>query len=182
MRGSRNGFSLIELIFAIIVIGIAFSAVPSILETSNRSVEGTMQSRGFFHGLSLMQIIRNKYWDENNANDFAGAGLYYVLQTGEAGLGCAANNGKSRAGHYGGINRRQCDRLDAPSPLGDFGPAADTGNYNDIDDFNADPQPLLENSFQPQITVNYTDYVGNLNGTGDTLILSGNPAGGPRSI
>lgn len=128
----KKAFTLIELIVMIVVIGIAFMTLPIILMITTAAIENTVESRGFYHGVAKTKAILSKPWDENNVDDFATSGIYYVLNTDEDSGGLVCENNKNRSGHYAGQNRRMCEASYASSIQLD-GEAV--GFYDDIDDF-----------------------------------------------
>jgi len=145
---------MVEMIIAITIIGIAFLSVPVILRITSDSIELAMESRGFYHGLAKMQIVRNMAWDEANVDDLATSDLYYVLETLESpnltGMELSCNAFSQRPGHYsvGG---------QASALLGQ-----DSGDFDDIDDFDkqVDTNP---NGYRVDVNVSYTDYIGGNN-------------------
>jgi prepilin-type N-terminal cleavage/methylation domain-containing protein len=159
--GSRRGFTLIELILAMIVMGIAFATLPAILGVSSRSVENVSDVRGLYHGIAKMEVVRGKPWDEVNTNDFNQSGIYYVLNTQECNVAltlCCLNN-KSRFGHYQGLDRRMCENGMA-TPSANF---LAEGDFDDIDDFNNDGDRNIE-GYDINTTVRYINYPGGVNG------------------
>ena len=152
--GKRPGFSLIELTAAIIVIGVAFLAVPAVLQQSGRSVDLALNARGLYHGLAMMEVVRNKPWDEANVGDMESAGLYYVLTTDEsiATPSLACSDDKNRSGHYPAINRRQCEAAFA-SAIGQ-----ETALFDDMDDY--DGYSDIPEGYEVNVSVRYVTYPG----------------------
>lgn len=137
----HSAFSLIELIFTIVILGITFMTLPLILSMTNESIATTLQSRAYYHGLAKMQIVTDKPWDENNTADFVNTGgIYYVVETqSDTGTLLECDGDNMRAGHYAGLNRRMCNR---DSGVASVTLGVDTGeaspNFDDIDDFDGD--------------------------------------------
>lgn len=155
---------MIELIFTIVIIGIAFMTLPLILNTTNDSIEAVQESRGYYHALAKMQIITDKPWDENNTADFKNTGgIYYVLKTQEdSGSILECNSNDMRPGHYEGQNRRMCTRDFAfATPLANLGKDGETNSsYDDIDDFDGDSDDLTD-GFDLNASVTYVNYNAN---------------------
>ena len=162
--GSRHGFTLIELILMVIVMGIAFATLPTILGVSSRSVEHVADIRAVYHGIAKAQVILSKPWDEVNTDDFGQSGIYYVLRTDESdmpGDALFCDNNKTRQGHYPGLNRRMCESGAATSAalLGS------EGDFDDIDDFQNDVDVNIE-GYDVVTRVRYIAYPGGVNGGG----------------
>lgn len=154
----KTAFTMVEMIIAITIIGIAFLSVPVILRITSQSIELAMESRGFYHGLAKMQIVRNMPWDEENVDDLTTADLYYVLETGQdtgTELECDDVN-RTRPGHYPGFNRRKCDQDGVTtSTIG-----TDGNDYDDIDDFHNRGADTHPNGYSVDVNVSYVDYKG----------------------
>lgn len=145
----KNAFSLIELIFSIVVIGIALLSIPAIMSVINRSAEATVQTKGYYHALAQMGVIISKPWDENNTDDWDEANVVYILQTGDEGLEIC-----SRSSIYAEEYRRQCDKNNGNASL-TLG--LEGTSYNDLDDFNGNTDNDNIEGFRLQIAVTYED-------------------------
>jgi len=153
----KRAFTIIELILMVVVMGIAFSTLPAILGISAKSLENIVDIRGFYHGAAKMKTAISKPWDQSNVDDYDTSGIYYALRTVESDTSAEAlycDNDKNRSGHYPGLNRRMCEAADA-SAIGNDGEAA--GNYNDIDDFDADNDSLGD-GYDIDTAVQYITY------------------------
>lgn len=151
----RRGFTLLEMIVMIVVLGIAFATLPMILGVSAATVASVADVRGMYHGAAKMQIVLNKPWDEGNVDDFDTGGIYYVLRTGESdapGERLYCDNDKNRSGHYPGLDRRMCESADA-SGIGREG-----GSYDDIDDFADAPSDSVGDGYTVSADVVYVGY------------------------
>ncbi|MGP1449825.1 MAG: prepilin-type N-terminal cleavage/methylation domain-containing protein [Wolinella sp.] len=81
---SCRGFTLIEMVFAIIIVGFSILSIPLIIQHSSNNLKQSSEVKGFYHALALMQIVRVKPWDTNNIGDMKLANIYYVLDTDES--------------------------------------------------------------------------------------------------
>lgn len=112
---SRKSFTLIELVFSIVVVGIAIMSIPVIIRNSNSNVIQSQNVLGYYNALTLMDTIKSKPWDTNNINDFEKAGIYYILYTGDANQDCYLDTTSGNTTNYikKGIGtsdrRRICD-------------------------------------------------------------------------
>lgn len=177
MKRIRYGFSIIELIMTIVVIGIAFIGVPLILENSAKTAAWVERSKGVYHGLSKVQIIRSKFWDEGNENDFINNGIYYVLKTAESNaigetLYCSYDT--NRSGHYSGDGRRKCSGATATAS-GNFGETGDllegvgTEEWDDIDDYHEEDDSSVDGKYDIATKVKYITYSEGINSSNITL-------------
>lgn len=108
---------MIELVFAIVIIGITILTIPLFIEQTHAHLQRTDDSKGYYHALALMQIARIKPWDSANINDFEASNLYYVLDTTEAGYECNDDDRdgfRKRPGMVATSHKER--RLCAPSP------------------------------------------------------------------
>lgn len=68
----KRGFSIIELVFAIVVIGLTASVLPRLIEQSQRSNESAIKQEMVYNAVAMAHRINNAYWDSafyrNNAN------------------------------------------------------------------------------------------------------------------
>ena len=115
---------MIELIIAIVIMGIALLAIPMINNEAVRSGESAMLQESVAAGASQIQLILSKHWDEGNANPALGASI----------LTTTSGNFNT----YGGLNPASRTTLNtngvavaASNALG-----AEGGDSDDIDDFN----------------------------------------------
>ncbi|MBE0492107.1 MAG: hypothetical protein IBX44_07630 [Sulfurospirillum sp.] len=131
---SRTGSSLIELIIAIVVMGIAIMSLPLVLSQSQNSNALALQQEAILATKTKLGYLLSYDWDANSYD--ANASLARVLDT--TGLGGADNafdvnvtTDIRRAGHVNADKRRR---------LWDVGhskraPLNESAGLNDIDDF-----------------------------------------------
>jgi prepilin-type N-terminal cleavage/methylation domain-containing protein len=60
---TKNGFSMIELVIAIVVIAISVISLPMMVTQANKSDEDAMNQDVFFHCMIIMNDIGSRYWD-----------------------------------------------------------------------------------------------------------------------
>lgn len=161
---------MIELIATIIVIGIAFMTVPVILDLNSKSLSAIHESKGTYHALARMQLVLDKYWDEQSYQESEverNTRYYRVLRTGldetqaDNNLSCSQHEGNARIGHYPSgedtLYLRRCaeSTYTASTALGQENGAND---FNDIDDFDGDSETGIDGRFTLSTTVQYYDY------------------------
>jgi len=65
----RNAFTMIELIFAIVVIGVTVLTVPLMIETNNKATEGNLAQEAIFLVSSVLSTTTTFVWDDNSIVD-----------------------------------------------------------------------------------------------------------------
>jgi len=68
LKNTKNSFSLIELIFTIVIIALIFTTIPKIIYSSNKTFEYTLKQDVIFNMMSKMVDVTIQEWDENNTN------------------------------------------------------------------------------------------------------------------
>lgn len=116
----KPAFTLVELIFSIVIIAIVFTVVPKLLFVTTKTMELSIKEDGLFSGIALMGNIVRLPWDENT-----------MLSQGKI-LDTAANTCDDyRIGGFTGS--RNCLNSNASAtPKASFG---SSGSYGDVDDY-----------------------------------------------
>lgn len=108
----KAGFSFIELVFSIVIIGLVILSIPLIVRQSNANIMESQNVLGYYNALTLMETIKNKPWDTNNVSDFEKSGEYYILNTDTTKFNCEKvkdTNIFSKPGLGNADRRRMCD-------------------------------------------------------------------------
>lgn len=144
---------MIELVFAIVIIGITILTIPLFIEQTHDHLQRTDDSKGYYHALALMQIARIKPWDSANINDFEASNLYYVLDTTEAGYECNhdADGFRKRPGMVATHHKER--RLCAPSPKSAEAIAGDSLTSLNFASYNE----TVEDKYDLSIKAEYVD-------------------------
>ncbi|WP_456485407.1 type II secretion system protein [Hydrogenimonas sp.] len=150
----RSGFSFIELLVSIVIIGIVFMSVPLMLTESGRSYAFSVQQEGIMAGVTGLVNILGYQWDEAETNQTLNGGFAKVCDVtdGAAELnrtistfGILTNR---RIGHFKGEYRRKffdytyysttpSPGITFATPPSELGAETDDGGTeDDIDDFN----------------------------------------------
>ena len=127
----KRGIAMIELIFAIVIIGIVLLSSPMLIQQSINSSFVAMQQEAIAATASQIATLLSKPWDEQDASNVANAAPILTLSNGEA---------SPLRGLMGqdSLNTRRISRLAdatiAPSVMGiDSGEVQAT--FDDIDDY-----------------------------------------------
>jgi len=64
----KKSFSLIELIFTIVIIAFVFTVIPKVMYSTNQTFKFTLKEDGIFSMMSKIMDVDTKEWDENNTD------------------------------------------------------------------------------------------------------------------
>ncbi|MDH4944563.1 type II secretion system protein [Sulfurimonas sp. C5] len=96
----KPAFTMIELIFAIVVMSIAIVSLPVMTQTADKNTEASIVQEAIFASETILNESMAYYWDENSQFDESISGdLSRVINT----SGCIASTPNKRIGH---VNRR----------------------------------------------------------------------------
>ncbi|RUM67144.1 MAG: hypothetical protein DSZ06_01895 [Sulfurospirillum sp.] len=62
----KKGIALIELIFAIVVIGITLMAVPNLIATTTKASRNAVTQESISSAVSHISMVMSEFWDENS--------------------------------------------------------------------------------------------------------------------
>lgn len=125
VRGlKRHAFTLIELIFAIIVMSIVVMSLPIMMQTTSKAIEDNIVQEAIFAASAELMGATTFYWDLNSTTDFNLSNLSRVI---DINGDCENNNSSTRhrlrPGHIDQPFHRRCldstdnTRADANSTL-----------------------------------------------------------------
>jgi len=173
----KSAFSLLEVVFAIIIMGITMVTLPVMMSSNDKGIDTTLIQEAIFGASAELNQVLSYRWDENSINetvDPKALGLSGVVQTSYS--DCDTNTSSPtyglRPGHITQPKHRKC-LLNFPttSTLG-----SDAGDLDDIDDVSTSAKSLFINysadvdgykqDFQSSVSVSY-DTMGGLVGTHD---------------
>lgn len=141
----RKGLTLIELIFTVVIIALVFTVIPKIVFALKKSDNFVIRQDAIMNGFSMMKMISNLPWDENNTDSAD------ILHVGTKGNFECNSTTHYRVGSF--IGGRSCEDNLTASVIGL------EGDYDDIDDFDGN---LTKASFGKRIyeintTVSYIE-------------------------
>lgn len=166
----KRAFTLIELIFTIVIMAGIFAVIPKILSATSRSDTFVLKQDALLSAYSLTSLASHLAWDENNTDSLS------ILATTDNIIECNTTTQK-RKGGFLGHNSRTCKDILSASAIG-----ADSGEtsylvYDDIDDFNSSDPIDVNNSlgqtvYEINTSVAYLDdNIISVNGTHMDIIL-----------
>ncbi|MFK5937768.1 MAG: prepilin-type N-terminal cleavage/methylation domain-containing protein [Sulfurimonas sp.] len=100
---ARSAFTLIELIFAIVVIAISVVSLPMMLQVNAKGMEGNLVQEAIFASVAELTATSTAVWDVNSLSDFNDTSeLSRIVDTGD----CAKNDLPSSINtRLGNVNR-----------------------------------------------------------------------------
>ena len=163
---------MIELIFAMVIIGIVLLSAPMLIQQSSQSNAVALQQEAIAAVASHTSILLTKYWDEVDANISASSVAPILMTTGgNAIFGFNTNN--SRAGINDNIMGRrtlvQTGSMNIPTVLTASNIGSDGGDFDDVDDYHNSSLGLALYSATQNTNASVGDYV-DLNLTMTTMV------------
>jgi len=139
----KKAIALIELIFAIVVIGITLIVVPNLIKTATKASSQAVTQEAVSNAVSHMNLILSSFWDEQSTNPKYSNPILYV-KNGDTQLNEATDTNGNLIGRRIGspktTSRRFAtdingNKLKATEPI-NFGLDNNETEPDDIDDFN----------------------------------------------
>ena len=133
----RPAIAMIELIFAIVIMGIVMMSAPMLISTSTSSTYVSLQQEGINEAASRIHMIMGYAWDENNTQDnYTPSILHTTSATDDLqSVGTTARRIgiPSKGGRSYKLTDSAGSELNASTLLG-----SDGGDSNDMDDYIGD--------------------------------------------
>lgn len=158
---SRKAIAMLELIFAIVIIGITLLSVPNLIYQASESGYTTIQQESIAAAASDLSLILSREWDENGTSD-----EYHtpILTTTSATSTLSTRPGAQSRSFFTGIG--------GPFPANAIGSDTDDLDFDDIDDGDGVPGQLhLIDGTQDLIDIDITistdvDYIADATNAG----------------
>jgi len=154
----KKSFSLIELIFTIVIIGLIFTTIPKIIYSTNESFKFTLKEDGIFNMMAKVMDISFREWDEQDTNS------YDILLTGNSNvLECDSSSYPAIrvGGFYSGYAySRICQSGLTTSDIGKDTGESKEEDFDDVDDYNGTESNATKNGntrYILYITDGYSD-------------------------
>jgi len=119
----RRAFTLIELIFSMVIIAIAFSVLPKILQLAVKSSTTSLKEEAMYNAVAYVGLIKSTAWDENNTE----VDDILLVINGNSAYDCNTTTGYRTGGMKGS---RNCFHEQNASIIG-----SDDNDRDDMDDF-----------------------------------------------
>ena len=144
----RKAFTLIELIFAIIIMGITVVSVPVLMSSNTKGFDATIIQEAIFAASAELNQVLSYRWDENSIDkniDPNESGLANVIETGD----CSTTT-RLRPGHIQQPLHRRCIDNNTTTPTLEAYFGLDNNETNatadDIDDINQNSKEMFIDS------------------------------------
>jgi prepilin-type N-terminal cleavage/methylation domain-containing protein len=170
LNTATPAFTMIELIFAIVIIGITALTLPTILLNNNRSVEQNLEQEAVFVSATKMAQILTYAWDDQSRDPAFGLLVAKAdvldVTTGDLDFNRSGSGTDFRRGHFQqALHRRMTPHLTPRVVTDDTALGAEAGDRDDIDDFNglseitiaSGTQRGYKNTYTLNMTVGYVD-------------------------
>lgn len=142
----RSAFTLIELIFAIVIIAISVVSIPIMTNAIGKGVENNLIQEGIFGASAKINQILSYRWDENSIDesvDVNATGLAKVIDRN----GTSCNGDRLKPGHIFEALHRKCLDNNATRVSITFGSDGESvAEYDDVDDFTSNTGDLFTGS------------------------------------
>ena len=146
----RPAVAMIELIFAMVIIGITLMSAPTIISVSTKSSNVAMQQEAIAAASSQISLVMTRHWDESDSNATTGYGILQVTSQGDRNM---TNFTHSRRYNVNAAFRQA-------TLVGAFTSDTDSASHDDIDDFNGEKTTLqLYASEDASFTNNEGEYI-----------------------
>ncbi len=131
---NRLAFTLIEVLFAIVIMGITMVSVPVIMSSNAKGFDATIIQEAIFAASAELNQVLALSWDENSIENNNTTASRVINTAGD----CDAF--KLRPGHINQPLHRRCldNNATTPSGLG-----SDGGDLDDIDDINTSKKDMF---------------------------------------
>jgi len=149
----KKGFTLLELIFSMVIIAIAFSVLPKILMMATKVSTQSVREEAMFSAVALAGFIHATPWDEQNTQ----VDDILHVSAGDSDYDCSSSS-YLRVGGF--VGSRNCKNNKNASSLGSD--SNDGSAYDDVDDFGDTTSSNLNDSRQYTLKVDI-DYVDDIN-------------------
>ncbi|ADN08505.1 type II secretion system protein [Sulfurimonas autotrophica] len=154
----KNAFTLIELILSMVIIAIAFTVLPKILQLSAKVSVQNLKGEAMYNAIAYIGLIKSTAWDEENIkyNDIL------LVANGDSDYDCNTTT-TYRIGGFDGS--RNCKNAKNASSLGSD---SNESYNNDMDDFDTINATNNTNSRAYDLNVS-VDYLEDIAENGNTF-------------
>ncbi len=138
-NSTRPAVAMIELIFAIVIIGIVLMSVPNLMQTSAKSGYLAIQQESINEAATHLNMILGYHWDQNDTDERYLDPILHVSASANSDLAEDGNTTRRKGTppqSYRRFVREDGVELNATSAANLGMEASDNNISNDVDDFN----------------------------------------------
>jgi hypothetical protein len=139
----RPAIAMIELIFAIVIMGIVLMSAPMLMSTATQSTTVGLQQEGINEASSKVNMILSYVWDEQDTDDNVTPPILHVTNGNSLFEPATAKDNRTRIGIPLKSSRMFFPVLDASSTLGFDSEENNTSIHDDVDDYNGETLTTL---------------------------------------
>ena len=137
----RQAFGMIELIFAIVIIGIALLAIPPVLMQTTSSIEEIVKQEAIFQGYRTIGVIHTYKWDDRSViGDDTNYSHILDVTNGDDELNRTSSSSIVRVGNFNSNRRVFFNTTRYASTT--LGMEAGETDKDDFDDFNGNTDTI----------------------------------------
>lgn len=169
IRSTRSAFTLLEVIFAIVIMGIVVASLPVMMGSNQKGIDTTIIQEAIFGASAELNQALSYRWDENSRDDASNPyGLSAVTETGDCNNTSSSSRFRLRPGHIHQPLHRRCVELSSTTPSNIGIEISDDGFADDVDDISTSSKPMFLNTgtasgykqdFNSTFSISYTDMV-----------------------
>lgn len=132
----RKAIAMIELIFAMVIIGIALLSAPMLISTASKSVSAALQQEGVNQAATRLNMILTYKWDDQNNNfDCYEHPSILTAYSGDSELKMNSSYRRAGISNYSNSHTFECGKNMTYSVSPKLGLEPAEKQPNDIDDF-----------------------------------------------
>lgn len=143
---SRSAFTLLEVVFAIVVMAIVIVSLPVVMGSNQKGIDTTIVQEAIFGASAELNQVLSYRWDENSINEIDDPfALSKVIETGDCSNTNTSLNYRLRPGHIAQPLHRRCLEQNATLVTSEVDFGQDSGDMDDIDDINRSSKSMFIN-------------------------------------
>jgi len=142
---TKHAFTMIELIFAVVIIAIVVMSLPMVTQVTNKNIENSLVQEALFASSAELMDATAGYWDEHSMSDINVSHLSRVIDVNNL---CNNDTNSSRYrlrdGHIDQPYHRRCiDNNGTTTGVWDSNNSVAGINVYDLNDANRSIQPMF---------------------------------------
>lgn len=141
---NRFAFTLIEVLFAIMIMGITMVSVPVIMSSNNKGFETTITQEAIFAASAELNQVLALSWDDNSIENNNTTATRVINTRADC------DGDRLRPGHIKQPFHRRCLDDPATTPTAEIDFDSEGGDFDDIDDINKSKKDMFLNDATTQ--------------------------------